>query len=95
MKKRKYCDTWTHFWATLEIRACNNRKSIARIVFYVVRPMSIARQRVAKHIPAEADARNNRSIARQRRGKQALSTIHAVFSLGFVQSGYKKIEFRS
>jgi hypothetical protein len=46
----------------------------------VVRAMPIARQRVAKHIPAEANARNNtRSIARQRHGKQALSTIQAVF----------------
>jgi hypothetical protein len=42
--------------------------------------MPVARQRVAKHIPAEENARNNRtSIARQRRGKQALSTIQDVF----------------
>jgi hypothetical protein len=54
--------------------------------------MSIARKRVAKHIPAEANAR--RSIARQRRGKQALSRIHSVFSVGSVQSGYKGVEFR-
>jgi hypothetical protein len=69
-----------HFLATLEIRARNNRKRIARIVSYVVRAMSIARQRAAKHIPTEANARNNgRSIARQWRGKQALSTIQVVF----------------
>jgi hypothetical protein len=54
-------------------------KGIARIIFYVVRAIPIARQRVAKHIPAEANMRNNRSIARQRRDKQALSTIQAVF----------------
>jgi hypothetical protein len=41
--------------------------------------MSIARERVVKHMPAEADERNNRCIARQRRGKQALSTIQDVF----------------
>jgi hypothetical protein len=36
----------------------------------------IARQRLGKHIPAEAYARNNRtSIARQRISKQAFSTI--------------------
>jgi hypothetical protein len=40
----------------------------------------IAWQRVANHIPAEANARNNRkSIARKRRGKQALSTLQVVF----------------
>jgi hypothetical protein len=61
------------------IQARNNRKDIARIVFCVVRAM-IARQRAAKHIPTEANARNNRrSIARQRHGKQAFSTMQAVF----------------
>jgi hypothetical protein len=34
-------------------------------------------------------------IARQRRRKQALSTIQAVFSIGSVQSGCKRVEFRS
>jgi hypothetical protein len=45
--------------------------------------MAIARQRVAKHIPAEAKARNNRtSIGRQRRGKHAFATIEeAAFSM--------------
>jgi hypothetical protein len=38
------------------------------------------------NIPAEADARNNRSVARQRRGKQALLTIQAVFSMESVKS---------
>jgi hypothetical protein len=56
--------------------------------------MPIARQRVAKHIPAEANARNSRrSIARQRRGKQVLSTIQAVLSVESVQNGYKRVEF--
>jgi hypothetical protein len=42
----------------------------------IVTYRSIARQRLGKHIPAEAYARNNRtSIARQRISKQALSTI--------------------
>jgi hypothetical protein len=64
-----------------EMRASNNRKGIATIVFYVIRSMSIARQRVAEYILAEADARNSRrSIASQRLGKQALSTIQDVFS---------------
>jgi hypothetical protein len=44
--------------------------------------MPIAIQRVVKHIPAEANARNNRtSIARQRYGKQTLSTTQDVFSM--------------
>jgi hypothetical protein len=48
----------------------------------------IARQRVGKHIPAKTKARNKRtSIAGQRRGKRALSTIQAVFTVGTVQSG--------
>jgi hypothetical protein len=37
-----------------EILARNNRKGIARSVFYVVRAMPIARQRAGKHIPVEA-----------------------------------------
>jgi hypothetical protein len=50
--------------------------------------MPISRQRVAEHIPAETNTRNSgRSIARQRRSKQALSTIQAVFSVGSEQSG--------
>jgi hypothetical protein len=45
--------------------------------------MSIAKQQVAKHIHAEANARNNTKFtARQLRGKQALSTIQDVFSKG-------------
>jgi hypothetical protein len=46
-----------------EIRSRNNIKLIARTAFFVVRAMLIARQRIAKHILAEADARNNRSVA--------------------------------
>jgi hypothetical protein len=50
----------------------------------MVRAMVIARQQVAKHIPAEANARKNRtSIARQRRGKHAFETTgEGVFSMG-------------
>jgi hypothetical protein len=48
-----------------EIRASNNRKGIARSVFSVIRATPLARQRVAKHIPADANARKIRaSIAR-------------------------------
>jgi hypothetical protein len=62
----------------------------------MVRTVPIARQQVAKHIPAKAKARiKSRYIARQRRGKQALSKIQAVFSVGSVQSGYNRVEFRS
>jgi hypothetical protein len=54
----------------------------------------IAGQRVVKYIPAEANARNSRTyIARQRPGKQALSKIKAVFSVGSVQNGYTRVEF--
>jgi hypothetical protein len=51
----------------------------------------IARQRLCKHIPAEANARNNRtSIARQRISKHTSVTIDAVFSAWSVQRGYKE-----
>jgi hypothetical protein len=66
---------------------------VARSVFCVVRAMPMSKQRVTKHIPAEANARNNRSVTIKQRGKQALSTIQAVFSMGSVQSGYKRVEF--
>jgi hypothetical protein len=39
-----------------EIRARNNRNVISSSVFYVVRATPIARQRVAKHIPAATKA---------------------------------------
>jgi hypothetical protein len=53
----------------------------------------IARQRLAKQIPAEANARNNRtSTARQRRGKHASSTKEAVFPVGSVPRGYKRTQ---
>jgi hypothetical protein len=48
---------------------------------------------LAKHIPAEANARNNRTyIARQRRNKHASSTIQTVFSVGSVPRGYKRAQ---
>jgi hypothetical protein len=51
----------------------------------------IARQRLAKHIPAGAKARNNRtSTARQRISKHVSLTIEAVFFAWSVQSGYKE-----
>jgi hypothetical protein len=44
-----------------------------------------------KHIPAGVNPRDNRmSIARQRHGKYAPSTIQAVFPVWSMQSGYKK-----
>jgi hypothetical protein len=52
----------------------------------------IARQRLGKHIPARAKAGKNRtSIAKQRISKHAFLTIEAVFSVGSLQSGYKKV----
>jgi hypothetical protein len=51
----------------------------------------IAKQRVCKHIPAEANACNNRaSIPRQRTSKHASLTKEAVFSASSVQSGNKE-----
>jgi hypothetical protein len=58
----------------------------------IVTSMPIARQRLCKHtsIPAEANARNNKtSIARQRISKHTSLTI-GLFSAWSVQSGYKE-----
>jgi hypothetical protein len=50
----------------------------------------IATQRLGKHIPAEAKARNSvTSIARQRISKQTSLKLEALFSAWSVQSGYK------
>jgi hypothetical protein len=47
---------------------------------YIVTCIPIARQRLGKHIPAQANARSNRtSIARQRISKHASLTKEAVF----------------
>jgi hypothetical protein len=54
----------------------------------------IARQRLGKHIPAKANARNRTSIARQRICKHASVTIEAVFSAWSVEIVYKE-EFQS
>jgi hypothetical protein len=49
----------------------------------------IARQRLGKHIPAEAQASNNRtSIARQRISKQAFSTVER---LCFLRGPYRGV----
>jgi hypothetical protein len=63
---------------------------------------AIARQRLGKHIPAQANARNYRiSIAKQRISKQASLTVEAMFSAWFVRNGYEEefsweelVEFR-
>jgi hypothetical protein len=48
-------------------------------------------ERLGKHIPAGAKARDSRmSIARQRRGKHTSSTIKAVFSAWFMQGVIKE-----
>jgi hypothetical protein len=55
----------------------------------------IASQRLGKHIPAEANARNNKtSTATQGISKHSSLTIEVVFSVWSVQSGYKE-EYRS
>jgi hypothetical protein len=52
----------------------------------------IARQRLAKHIPARAnDPKNTTSIARQWTSQHASFTIKAVFSAWSVQRGYKEV----
>jgi hypothetical protein len=52
--------------------------------------MIIARQRLGKQLFASQLDNNKESTAKQRRGKQASSTIQTVFSVEYVQSGYKR-----
>jgi hypothetical protein len=54
--------------------------------------MPITRQRLGKHIHAQAYESNNRTrIARQRTSQHASLTIEAVFSAWSVQIGYEKV----
>jgi hypothetical protein len=54
--------------------------------------ISIARQRLGKHIAAGANALNGRTpFARQRISKHASLIIEALFSAWSVQSGYKEV----
>jgi hypothetical protein len=51
------------------------------MIFRTLQYCDVATQRLGKHIPAEANARNNRTpTARQRISKHASLTIEAVFS---------------
>jgi hypothetical protein len=56
--------------------------------------MITARQQLGKQLFAPARDNNRESIVKQRRGKQTSSTIQTVFSVGSVQRGYKRSEFR-
>jgi hypothetical protein len=62
----------------------------------VVRVVPIARQRVSKHIPAEA---YRGTIGRLFIGGGAVNMptncLETAFSMEFVQSGYKRVEFRN
>jgi hypothetical protein len=70
-------------------------KLLQELLFYVVRVIPIARQRVAKHIPAEA---YRGTIGRPFLDNGAVNTLtngwETVFSVLSVQSGYKRVEFR-
>jgi hypothetical protein len=58
---------------------------------HTVTCIPVARQRLSKRIPTEANARNNRTIiARQRISKHTSLTIELVFSAWSVQSRYKE-----
>jgi hypothetical protein len=58
---------------------------------HIVTYRPIASQRLGKHIPAEANAANNRmSTVRQKISKHASLTIEDMFSALSVESGYKE-----
>jgi hypothetical protein len=63
-----------------EISACNTRKGIARNVFYVGHAMPIARQWVAKHIPAIMNTSTAMQQHGKQRGKHAFTTTEEVVS---------------
>jgi hypothetical protein len=57
----------------------------------IVTCIPFGRKRLGKHIPAEANARKNRTfIARQRISKHSSLTVEAEFSAWSMQSGYIK-----
>jgi hypothetical protein len=61
-------------------------------VLIIVTCISVARQRLGKHIPAQGNSLNNTTpIARQRIIKHTSLTIEVVFSMGSVQSGHKEV----
>jgi hypothetical protein len=63
-----------------------------KVPYHIITCIPIAMKRLGKHIPAEANVRNNRtSNARQQFSKHASLTIGAVFSAWSVQSGYKEV----
>jgi hypothetical protein len=57
--------------------------------------MIIARQQLGEQLFASARDKNRKPNVKQRRGKKASTTIQTAFSVGSVQSGYKRSEFRS
>jgi hypothetical protein len=59
---------------------------------HIVTCIPTARQRLSKHILAQANILNNKtSTTRQRISRNAYVRIVAVFSVGYVQSGYKGV----
>jgi hypothetical protein len=57
--------------------------------------MLIARQRVAKHIVTEANARTNGRLLLGNGTVNRFRQQYTLFSVGSVQNGCKKVEFRS
>jgi hypothetical protein len=76
----------------MEHMNCNRYYELVKIKQSIMTYRPIARQRLGKHIPAQAYARNNRtSIAKQRTSQHASLTTEAVFSASFLQNGYKEV----
>jgi hypothetical protein len=61
-------------------------------LYITVLCIPIARQRLGKHIPAQANSINNMTfIASHRISKHASVTVEAVFTAGSLQSDYKEV----
>jgi hypothetical protein len=77
--------------AEIRTAVASQGRPSAYLIIRTVTCISIARQRLGKHIPAEANASNNStSIARQRISKHTSLTVEAVISAWSMQSAYKE-----
>jgi hypothetical protein len=76
------------FWDVAPCRSCLSRR------FGGTYHLHLQGRKIRERFLSARDSKRE-SIVKQWRGKQASLTIQTVFSVGSVQSGYKRSEFRS
>jgi hypothetical protein len=77
--------------AVLQITAQNLPMGEVLPINNVLACIPIARQRLGKHIPAQANVSNSRASIVSQISKHASVSIDAVFSAPSVQSGYMEV----